>query len=154
MKEQKNSPNGEEQYIIEKLKAQKNSVRPSSELLSKIIAQLPEQESVNAHTKKQYSFSWLRFAIPVGAVALLGGIFFASQFSPAPAVPPVAIIETAGETPEPIAMQAINPVPPEQSLSLAAIAQEEQQIDQQLTFESFFADEQQMQEIDAALAGF
>ena len=75
--------------------------------------------------------------------------FFVSQFSPV-STAPIAIIEN----PEPATMQAVNPVPPEQSLSLAAITQEEQQIEQQFTFESFFADEEQMEEIDAALASF
>jgi hypothetical protein len=150
------------QQIIEKLQKQKNSVRPSRELLSKIIAQLPAspagrpaQEDLQPFPlfKKQHTFAWIRFAIPAGAIAVLFGVFFVSQFyAPSPNAPitPIATVQTL----KPTALKTVTPVAPEESLSLAGITREERQIEQQLTYEDFFEDEFQMQEIDIALASF
>ncbi|HEX9721930.1 MAG TPA: hypothetical protein VGA53_01560 [Candidatus Paceibacterota bacterium] len=120
----------EEQKIIQKLEAQKNSVQPSQQLLSKIIARLPVEE-------QPQSFMWVRFALPVVAVVLVAAVFAGTRF--------------VGQTPLPVPTQT--PVI-EQPLSIAAIEAEQAQIDRGLTFEDFFADEKQMQEVETTLAGF
>jgi len=163
----------EEESIIKKLEAQKNSVQPSRELLSKIIDQLPvEQQQENTYIKQQFSFAWLRFAIPTGVALLVGGIFLGTQF----ATPQLsesnnqsaldsAIVLEAPTTPSQDNSQAIapsesslsefsTPVPTEKALSLASIEAEELRINDQLNFDQFFEDEIQMQEIDVALAEF
>ena len=149
----------QEQFIIKKLQAQKNTVRPSPQLLSKIIAQLPMTEERNQHSffyQNKQLFSWAKLAVPVGAMLFIGGIFFATMLLKAPspdALPrqdgqnSIAIFKTPTQT-------LIAQVTTETALSLASINAEEQAIDSQINFEEFFEDDLQMQEVDTVLADF
>jgi len=142
---------GGEQKVIQKLEAQKNAVKPSQQLLSRIIAQLSVEEqpqSFGPFYKETSVFTWVRFALPVVAVVLVAAVFVGTRF--------------AGQTPLPVPAQNSGqqgiaqfetPVI-EQPLSIAAIQTEQAQIDQGPIYEDFFADEKQMQEIETTLAGF
>jgi len=170
MNEQEKQPSqqaGEEQQIIDKLEAQKNTVRPSPQLLSNILAQLPaieEQKQHNSFYQNMQTFSWIRLAIPAGALLLVGGIFFATSLSNAPlpndspeqneiALAPAAELAPTVSSQAPT-QALIAQVTTEKALSLASIDTEEQTIEDPMSFEEFFEDDLQMQEIDAALAEF
>ena len=148
-----NTQKQEEQYIIDKLAEQKNAIKPSRQLLSTIIAQLPAQEPA-LRPQQPNPFPWFRLMIPAGMVLLVGGVFFATRFSlPNQPTEPVAV-STLKTTTQPKHITLVNPVHPEKALNLTSIAQEEQQIENEIAFDEFFEDELRMQEIDAALASF
>lgn len=162
MIKQKYSPAGEqEQFIIKKLKAQKNTVRPSPQLLSKIIAQLPVAKEQNQHSffyQNKQLFSWVRFAVPVGAMLFVGGIFFATTLlnTPSPNTPLIQNERMPNSNSIAISETSFRALPiqitTETALSLASLNAEEQIIEEQINFDEFFEDDLQMQEIDEALA--
>lgn len=150
-----NKEQQEEQSIIEKLRAQKSAVKPQQALLSKIIAQLPASsadgpadtrpKTFGAFMQEQRTLTWIRLAIPAGVALLVGGIFFGIQFlqTPDPA-------QQAGMPNQ----QSMTLQQTQQPLSMPGIQAEQKRMEQQLTYEDFFTDEFQMQEIDSALASF
>jgi hypothetical protein len=146
--------NREDRNTIEKLKAQRNAVSPRKELLHAILSEIPTETPVQTSApayvpeKHPHAIPWLRFAFPTAGIAVfLFGIFIISQLPSQQGVP--------SQT-QPLSMftNGIKPVPSGQALSIASITKEEENIEEQITFEDFFEQEQQLQEAEAILAEF
>ena len=118
----------EERRIINRLRAQKDAVRPSRALLERILLQLSPPA-----TSQSFSFWLLRIAIPAGVAVLVGVIFLQIQKDPAQITPTLTALE--------ISQQA-------QISSVDPLTEEENAVEQIFTQqESFFEDESLIKEV-------